>query len=48
MALPATCKLEFDDEPDGDESLLDFDPLGQVIAIRQGGVVLFERTFPTE
>jgi hypothetical protein len=40
-------EIEFDTDPDDpDEVLLDFDPRGQMIEVRQGGITYLSRTFP--
>lgn len=41
-------EVEFEDEPDGGSLPLDFDPLGQDIALKHSGDIYFERTLPPE
>lgn len=41
-------ELEWDSDPDDPgEQLLDFDPRGQLIEVRDGGIAILERTFPS-
>jgi len=41
-------EVEFDDTPKGDETLLNFDVLGQEVAIKQGDTIFFSRVIPLE